>query len=45
MLELPDNAELCLVGWKDTSVFDGIEFSQFEGKEGFFSYMEDFECL
>jgi len=45
MLELPDNAELCLIGWKDTSVFGGIEFNQFEGKEGFFSYMEDFECF
>ena len=45
MLELPDNAELCLIGWKDTSVFEGIEFNQFEGKEGFFSYMEDFECF
>lgn len=45
MLQLTDNAELFLVGWKDTSVFEGIEFSQFEGKEGFFSYMEDFECF
>ncbi len=44
-LELPDNAELFLIGWKDTSVFEGLEMNQFEGKEGFFSYMEDFECL
>lgn len=44
-LQLTDNAELYLVGWKDTSVFDGIEINQFEGKEGFFSYLEDFECL
>jgi len=44
-LELTDNAELYLVGWKDTSVFDGIEINQFEGKEGFFSYLEDFECF
>ncbi|WP_299884452.1 hypothetical protein [uncultured Lacinutrix sp.] len=45
MLELTDNAELYLVGWKDTSVFSGIEINQFEGKEGFFSYLEDFECF
>ncbi|MBL7558296.1 hypothetical protein JAO71_00660 [Olleya sp. YSTF-M6] len=44
-LELTDNAELYLVGWKDTSVFGGIEINEFEGKEGFFSYLEDFECL
>ena len=44
-LELPDNAELYLIGWKDTSVFSGVEINQFEGKEGFFSYLEDFECL
>ncbi len=44
-LQLPDNAELYLVGWKDTSVFDGTEINQFEGKEGFFSYLEDFECF
>jgi len=43
-LELPDNAELYLIGWKDTSVFSSIEFGEFEGKEGFFSYLEDFEC-
>jgi len=44
-LQLTDNAELYLVGWKDTSVFDGMEINEFEGKEGFFSYLEDFECL
>ena len=44
-LNLPDNAELFLVGWKDTSVFSGIEINEFEGKEGFFSYFEDFECF
>jgi len=44
-LMLTDNAELFLVGWKDTSVFDDIEINVFEGKEGFFSYVEDFECL
>jgi len=44
-LQLSDNAELYLVGWKDTSIFEGIEINQFEGKEGFFSYLEDFECL
>ncbi|QXP60445.1 hypothetical protein [Olleya sp. HaHaR_3_96] len=44
-LELTDNAELYLVGWKDTSVFGGAEINEFEGKEGFFSYLEDFECL
>ncbi len=45
MLALPDNAELFLVGWKDTSVFSGIEFSEFEGKEGFFDHLEEFECI
>jgi len=45
MLQLTDNAELYLVGWKDTSVFSGIDINQFEGKEGFFSYLEDFECF
>ena len=44
-LNLPDNAELFLIGWKDTSVFSGIEFNEFEGKEGLFSYLEDFDCL
>ena len=44
-LQLTDNAELYLVGWKDTSVFNGIDINQFEGKEGFFSYLEDFECF
>jgi hypothetical protein len=44
-LALTDNAELFLVGWKDTSVFDGMDINEFEGKEGFFSYVEDFECL
>lgn len=44
-LMLTDNAELHLIGWKDTSVFGGIEINEFEGKEGFFSYVEDFECL
>lgn len=44
-LELPDNAELYLIGWKDASIFSGIEINQFEGKEGFFSYLEDFECF
>lgn len=44
-LNLTDNAELHLIGWKDTSVFDGVEVDQFEGKEGFFSYVEDFECF
>ncbi|WP_397363974.1 hypothetical protein [Olleya sp. R77988] len=44
-LQLTDNAELYLVGWKDTSVFGGAEINEFEGKEGFFSYLEDFECL
>ncbi|OEK09525.1 hypothetical protein A8C32_12515 [Flavivirga aquatica] len=44
-LMLPDNAELHLVGWKDTSIFGGIEINEFEGKEGFFSFIEDFECL
>jgi len=44
-LMLTDNAELYLVGWKDTSVFNAIEINEFEGKEGFFSYVEDFECL
>lgn len=45
MLQLTDNSELYLIGWKDTSVFSGIEINQFEGKEGFFSYLEDFECF
>ncbi|CAL2092152.1 putative lipoprotein [Tenacibaculum sp. 190524A05c] len=44
-LALPDNAELFLIGWKNTSIFEGIEFSEFEGKEGFFSFMEDFDCI
>lgn len=44
-LALPDNAELFLIGWKDTSIFEGIELNEFEGKEGFFSYIEDFECI
>jgi len=44
-LALPDNAELFLIGWKDTSIFEGLELNEFEGKEGFFSYIEDFECL
>jgi len=44
-LQLTDNAELYLIGWKDTSVFNGIEINEFEGKEGFFSYLEDFECF
>ncbi|CAL2081596.1 hypothetical protein [Tenacibaculum sp. 190524A05c] len=44
-LTLPDNAELFLIGWKNTSIFEGIEFSEFEGKEGFFSFMEDFDCI
>ena len=44
-LALPDNAELFLIGWKDTSIFDGAELNEFEGKEGFFSYIEDFDCL
>jgi len=44
-LQLTDNAELYLVGWKDTSVFNGMDINQFEGKEGFFSYLEDFECF
>ncbi|WP_299679439.1 hypothetical protein [uncultured Tenacibaculum sp.] len=44
-LALPDNAELFLIGWKDTSIFEGIELNEFEGKEGFFSYIEDFDCI
>jgi hypothetical protein len=44
-LQLTDNAELYLVGWKDTSVFGSTEINEFEGKEGFFSYLEDFECF
>lgn len=44
-IELTDNAELFLVGWKDSSVFEDLDINEFEGKEGFFSYFEDFECL
>ena len=44
-LDLPQNANLYIIGWKDISIFDNIKNKDvFEAKDGFIEYYNELNC-